>query len=184
MKKYVYLELSEHMNHKMLFDDYVDMDMSSDSEGVMGLYAVDKKMSFANKTKYFTDGGARILGTKAKTDNIRCLGQVIDLPDVDYKKMLLVGFHETGSYYDSIKLVDDKGKIVEKKIMLYQMLENLDLLYECDLDEKSRIAYSVETNAMIKMHYYVASVDIDNKYRKLILQDNEEAHIAAISLMK
>lgn len=184
MKKYIYLDLKKHMNHKMIFCDYADIDPVSESEGVMGLYVLKENMDFERKVKYLKDGGVEIIGAREKADNIRCQGQVIDLPDTDYKKILIVGFHETGSYSDIVKLVDEEGNVKEKKIMLYQMLENLDLLYECDLDEKSKVAFSIDTNAMIKMHYFAVALDVESKYRQLILPYNEEAHIAAISLVK
>lgn len=184
MKKYVYLDLKQHMNHKMIFNEYVDVALASESEGVMGIYVLSPKFDFNSKKKYLSEGGVWILGALESKDNIRCEGQVIQLPDVDFKQIILVGFHETGSYPDIIKLVDENSCETEVKVMMYQMLENLDMLYECDLDSSSRIAYSADTNAMLKIHYFVTVIDITHKYRQLILQENEEAHIAAISLVK
>ena len=183
MKKYIYLDIEKYMNHKMIFHEYEEIDRSSEEKGVMGIYALSANYDFEKKVKYFKEGGARINGAKASYDNIRCSGQTIKLPDEKYTKIILIGFHETGSYPDTIKLVDAQGIETEKSVMMYHMLENLDMLYECDLDENSRIAYSLETNAMVKMHYYVATIELDKKYQKIILQDNEEAHIAAISLI-
>lgn len=183
MKKYIYLDLEKYMNHKMIFHKYEEIDRSSEEKGVMGIYALSANYNFEKKVKYFKECGARINGAKNSYDNLRCSGQEIRLPDKSYQKIILIGFHETGSYSDTVKLIDEQGIETEKSIMMYHILENLDMLYECDLDENSRIAYSLDTNAMVKMHYYAVTIEVDKRYQKIILQDNDEAHIAAMSLI-
>ena len=183
MRKYCYLDLKNYMNHKMVFDEYVDINPFSETKGAMGLYILEPGFNFVSKIKYLKQGGVRVAGSKNLNDNIKCDGQSILLPEKEFRSILIIGFHETGSYTDAIKLVTCEGTEKTVDIMMYQMMENLDMLYECDLDSNSEIAFSAMTNLMVKIHYYVTKIDVVEKYSKIILPKNEETHIVAISLI-
>jgi hypothetical protein len=182
MKKYYTIDISNYFNHKMMFDPGKEIDICDDKEGVMGIGVFDKRLQFEQADKIIKGIRYKLNGSKSRYDNLISNRQEIDIniKTKKIKEISILGFNEFGSYRDDIILVSGNERI-KKSILFYQLSENIESLYECDKSDRCNIAFSAKSNGFAKIHYYYTIVHVDSHLDRIILPNNIEMHIAAIT---
>jgi len=181
MKKYYPLDLEGYLDHKMLVSD--PGAISGDC-GVMGFAGCDKRFAGGRKDRYIKKIRFSMYGAEDRYDNVVCRGQKIEFERNTFSRIAIIGFSEIGSYCETVRCLEPEGKYKDISVHFYHMFENLEMLYELDYCESCDVAYELKTNSYGMINYFISEADVDGELTGIVLPDNDEIHISAITLIK
>lgn len=174
--RYYPIKIHDYMNDKLIHDS-TGQDLDSD-----GIF--DKRFDFEMKEKRFQNVRFQINGGLAEYDNVVCEGQKIELPKGEYTFLEVLGCTEYSTYSEQICFQMEDESVQKAGITLYAISENIDTLYECELDSRTRIAFHAKGKYAQKMKYYISRIEVPKGSKLFILPDNPEMHIAACTLIQ
>lgn len=174
--KYCPVELECHFSCKQMFE-------RTDERGD-DLSVCDSRFRFGTRLKKLSKVPFQMFGIEAKLDNLLCEEQEVDMPEFPAKKLLILGFAEYSTFTEKLILRYADGKIKEIGFTFYGITENLESLYESELDSNTALAFRARGKFPQKMQYYIASIDLDGPLSSVVLPLNPELHVAAMTLSK
>lgn len=174
--KYYPVELESLFSCKQMFEK---TDVRGDD-----LSVCDSRFHFESRVKKFSNVPFQMFGIEAKLDNLICDGQEIIMPVFSAQKLYILGFAEYSNFKEKLILRD--VDITEKKVnfTIYGISQNMETLYESELDCNTMIAFQSRGKFSQRMKYSIASIAIEKPIKSVILPRNSEIHIAAITLCK
>lgn len=170
------------MKHKMLFHNATDLMGHHENQGVLGIGIVDQRFHFECSEKYIHKIRYRLFGCDSQYDNVICNEQRIQISlNQKIRYVSFLGMNECGVYYDQIQFITEQNETIIKPILFYQFSENLDSLYQCDMSKDCQVALCAKTNGFYKAKYYYNKILVNENIKEIILPENAEMHIAAIT---
>lgn len=182
MKKYYPLKLEEYLDHKMLVSDLGAVSVGNC--GVMGFACCDERFGCGRKERYVKKIRFCMYGADDRYDNVVCRGQEIGFERNRFSSLAVIGFTEIGSYSETVRCLRPDGSHKDVSVHFYHMFENPEMLYELDYSERCNVAYKLKTNTYGMINYFISIADINDELTGIVLPDNDEIHISAITLIK
>ena len=176
------INLSEIYNHKIFYD--FNREYDDDYHGVIGMGIRDPRYKFNSKKCKFEGVEFYLNGEDAARDNLICQGQHIDLEKAGYSKVFILGFNELGNYSDKLLFLTKDYEISgEDRLFLNGFNQIVEGLYESELDNRCNIADSFLANDYIVVNIYISEIVMPDDTTVIVLPNNPEMHILAISVM-
>lgn len=188
--KYRLIDMDNLCNHKMIAtDNMTDVQkivlkeqLDQELMGIAKRWVIDKRFDFESQDKYYNKMKFRLIGGRGKYDNISCQNQEIDLPCADKKNIAILGFCGYHTYKEKFKFITNSGECIIQRMQLYHYMECMDSLYDSEKDDDCTRWITAKLNIYASMKYYKTSHALPENTCKLILPDNPDMHIAAITL--
>jgi hypothetical protein len=117
-------------------------------------------------------------------DNLLCEGQEVPMPVFSARKLMLLGFAEYSSFVENLLLRYADGTEKVTSFTLYGISENLETLYESELDSNTTTAFQARGKFSQRVKYYICTIALEKPLESVVLPQNSEIHIAAMTLSK
>ena len=174
------ISLSEHFNHKILYNSIPE---DTNEHGVSGLCILDECYNKKSVSINYNDINFLCNGALAEADNIICNKQHIHIGYKNVNSMLFLGFNEFGNYEDDIAIISDCNSRIRKKIFFYGFNQILDTLYSVEMNDNCNVAVNTLANGYLNVNLYVYELKLDGiNVEEIVLSDNPEMHIMAVAV--
>lgn len=174
--KYCPIDLSLLLSCKQMFNN---TDSRADD-----LSVCDQRFKFNTKKSRIMSIPFLINGIDSLSDNLICNNQKIDMPEFPASSIAILGFAEYSCFTEQLLLTFENGCKQCELFTLYGISENIDSLYETDLNADTQVAFSAKGKYSQKMSYFISRVYFSKKICSVTLPNNSEVHIAAMTLCK
>lgn len=176
------ISIDECLDHKIF---YSHMPENYGEYGVSGLCIIDENYNNENVSIRYNDINFRCKGAFSEFDNVICNKQHIYIRHKNVKSMFFLGFNEFGNYEDDIIILDNSKNEIRKKIFFYGFNQLLDTLYSIEMNDYCNIAVNTLANEYMNVSIYGFELKLEGQdVEEIILPDNPEMHIMAISLIE
>ena len=183
MKKFETVDLSEIINHKLI---YGNIPLTNEKEaGLDNIYILQEDNKFKPTEKI---DGSEFHFHFGNYDNVLCEGQTLKIGKrID--KLHIIGFSYWGDAHEYFRVKNEQGQ--EKRLQI----SLADWSHPSDADTFTKkffkgekittvriVKSSGSANHLIYFHHYICETGINEPIQELILPDNMFMHIFAITL--
>lgn len=183
MKKFQTVDLSEIINHKLI---YADIPLTSEKEsGLDNIYILQEDNRLKESEQI---DGVEFHFHFGNYDNVLCEGQTLKIGK-RINKLHIIGFSYWGDAHEYFRIKDGQGQEKRRQISLADWSHPSDVdtftkkFFKGEKITTVRIVKSSGRDShLIYFHHYICEIGINEPIQELILPDNMFMHIFAITL--
>lgn len=188
--KYKTIDIKSFCNHKMILGENKNYEQSEvwnesvkqENIGVAKKWITDSRLEVEKLDKYYRKMKFHMLGYKAEFDNIICEQQVIPISENNVNQIAFLGFCGYHSYNEKIEFVTNEGCKKSERVHFYHITECIETLYDSEKSSNCFVWLSLKSNVKLRIKYYKVICSLPPNTCKIILPDNQDMHIAAITV--